>query len=351
MNKDLRIKIGKWVLFCASVMLLGGIGAIVLERGVLPYLSTSKFFGKFKFLDTGAPIVITRREEIRLSEQINNLEVIGKVKNALVRAQLSDGSAVSGMIITNDGMAILPSDAFKGRQTVSITLSSGISYTARIVATDNLTAVTFAKIDTSDLSVSSQGFSQERQVAETLLVVWTTELPGSVSAIPVVLTTRSLVQPSPSKIYDLVNLNATVPIYPGPGFDKLGAVVADKNGSIVGFVTAIGKDAVVIRSEDLKLAINNFLDDQKIAWPGVKLTYTVLTENQAAAQNLPQKFGVMVKGAAAPVQPGDFIYNVAGQDLRLEEGFQQILLSKKAGEKVKLKLIRDEQELEVEIIL
>lgn len=342
MNKDLRVKIRKGIIFYIVVMLLGGIGAIVLERGVLPYLSTTKFFGRFKFLDTGAPIVITRREEIRLSEQINNLEVIGKVKNALVRAQLSDGSAVSGMIVTNDGVAILPSAAFKGRQTVSITLSSGISHTARIVATDNLTAVTFVKIDTSDLPVISPGFSQERQVGETLLAIWTTELPGSVSALPVVLTTRSLVQPSPSKIYDLVNWNATVPIYPGPGFDKLGAVVADQNGSLVGFVTAIGKEAVVIRSEDLKLTINNFLDDQKITWPNLRLSYSIIVS---------PRFGALIKAGGAGLWPGDFIYNVAGQDLRLEEGLQQVFLSKKPGEKVKLKLIRDEQELEVEIIL
>ena len=184
-----------------------------------------------------------------------------------------------------------------------------------------------------------------------MLAIWTTELPGSLSALPIALTTQSVVQPSSARVYDLSHLNASLAIYPGVGADKSGAVIADNSGTVAGFAVPVGKDMIIIRSEDLKLAVNNFLDDQKVAWPALRLSYAVLTENMAANLNLPKRFGALVKSASTIFEPGDFIYSVDGRELRLDEGLQHVILSKKTGDKIKVKFMRANQDRETEVTL
>ena len=108
----------KILLAVLGVMILGGIGGILLNRVVLPYLSTISIFRNISFLEPQAPIVITKREEIRINEGINNLGVVNQTKGSLAAIYIHQGefgssefvfsSVTNGVIATSDGIIIVP---------------------------------------------------------------------------------------------------------------------------------------------------------------------------------------------------------------------------------------------------
>ena len=73
------------------ILFLGGMGGILLERVLFPYLSSWSIFKNVNFLRPETQLVITRREEVRIDEGINQQELASRVKNSLVTVYCYDG--------------------------------------------------------------------------------------------------------------------------------------------------------------------------------------------------------------------------------------------------------------------
>src|SRR3989338_9437774 len=344
----------KILLAALLVMVLGGMGSVFLNRVIFPYLSTISIFRKISFLEPQAPIVITRKEEIRINEGINNVDVVNQTKGSLASIFIHQGefgtsrfdlsSVATGIVATSDGLIIVPSFGLAPSGfLVTAVLSDGKSYRAKVLGIDQLTGLAFVQLEVKNLSVIRQGFGRDVNVGEKLLAVWTNEGPTNVSAIQVSATSRSLPRPSLETIYDGSEPDAFLSLdrgFPGEG---LGAVLVNKDGALVGLAAKIGEDATVLRSEDLKLALDNFLDDKKISWPKIELVYQIFGREQTNLLKFPKEYGILIKSALTGLREGDFVYAVDGIALDSDNDFQSVMLGKKPGTEVNLSIIRNDQ--------
>ena len=357
----LELGIKTIILISLGVIILGGIGGVVLERLILPQLSTWPILRNFSLTSPTAPIVITKREEIHVNEGINNLDVANRVRSSLVTLYLHTGefgsekfhlfSIQSGVIMASDGIIVAALPAARPESQVTVVTANNQIKPAKILATDTLTGLTFLKIEASDLSVIKQGFSQDIALGERLLLISLTEASRDVLIGPVTVVRSSTPQAGFDTIYELANFNTFLETDLNLDLKRVGAVAVNRDGLLVGFMTQIGRNVTVLRSEDLKLALDNFLDDGKITWPTAKISYQIFGEEQTSLLHLPKPYGVLVKSGPAPLLVNDFVFAVSGRELSADDGFQELLLARHPGEKVKLKLLRDGVEKEVEIIL
>ncbi|MBI4050826.1 MAG: serine protease [Candidatus Doudnabacteria bacterium] len=359
MNDKNNIK--KSALTLLFVLFVGGVGGVLMDRVVLPYLASFRMFKNVAVLNPQAPLVITRREEVRITEGINNAEVINKIRPALAVVYVHEGdfgskkfkliSQLNAVIITSDGVLAAPIVNLRQGQKLTAILSGLQTKEAELVANDALTGVSYLKIAVKDLPVAQPGFSQELSVGDRLLAIKLTENSQDPFMIPATVTKKFSASGSLDKVYDFSRLNNFLQIEPNLSSADLGSVAANKDGLVVGLAVQIGEEIVVLRSEDFKLSINNFLDDQKIVWPALKLSYQIFEESQTKLFNIPKKYGILVKQAVAPLHEADFMYAVNDKELSPQESLQDILLAKKPGERIRFKLLRNAQELVVEIVL
>lgn len=345
-----------FVLNLFLIMILGGAGAVILDRAALPYLSTLPVFRNLPLVSRQTPIVINRREEIRISEGVNNAEIVNRAGSVMAPIWVHEGTfpsekfrlagSATGVVVGSDGLLMTPSAALRPGLQTSIVLG-GSAKAAKVLASDPLTGFAFLKIDQKDLPVVRQGFSKEVEVGEKLLALSLGDSPAAIQAKPVTATGKSLPVAGLSRVYDFASLNAFLPVgEPLP----LGALLFNRDAALVGMVAQIGKDQVVVRAEDLKLALDKFFAEGRVSWPNLRASYRVFGKFEAGLYGF-AKEGVLIKTAEAPLREKDFVYAVEGREISPSEGFQEILLGKKPGERAKLKIIRDGQDMEAEITL
>lgn len=364
--RDLRKKMNNRDLLWLTVfvLLVGGVGGALLERVVLPYVAAWPGANRLKILSPQTQLVITKREEIRINEGVNQLEVGNRVKNSLLMIYAHEGKFLSGdfrvvasrsaVVVSSDGVLAVPADGLVPVQTGRIftaIAANGEAAEAKFLAFDRLTGIMFLRVNRDNLPVLRQKESARIQSGERLLAVWGTEERGVPRVHPLTAIAPGTEPPSLLDIYELGSLNAYLQTDWIPSSDALGSAIVDKDGQLVGLLSKIGKELVVLRVEDLKILIDKFLAGQGIHWPNVKLSYQIFSENQTAILGIPKKYGVLLKSGAGQLREDDFIFAVNGRELSPSQTFQSTILSLPAGEKVKLKLIRDQVEKEVEIVL
>jgi|SRR3989344_4467854 len=364
--RDLRKQLNSrdLVWLTVFVLLVGGAAGVLLENLVLPYASTWPGFSRLGVLSRQAPILITKREEIRINEGVNQLEVSGRVKNGLLRIYTHEGDFASGrfrvidsrsgVVVASDGIVAVPADGIApvrpGVKFTAIT-AEGKILAAKFLAFDRLTGLMFLEVQQNNLVVLRQTESTKLQPGEKLLAVWSSEARGSVSVRPLTMVFPSVENPGLAAVYEIGNLNAFLRTDWEPTGEALGGVVVDKDGQLAGFITRIGADLRLLRSEDLKLVFERFLSDGEFRWPSPKISYQVFSENQTELFGLPKKYGVLLKSSFGTLREDDFVYAVDGRELSPIESFQDSILSRRIGQKIKLNLIRDGADKELEISL
>src|SRR3989338_1051883 len=341
-------------------ILASGISAVIFQRLLLPYLSALPVLRDFNILESGAPIIITRREEIRIDQDINTQEITNRVRGSLVKIYMHEPkiilgrpvSVTSGMIATNDGLVIASAQAIRGGASITAVLANGQAHPGRLIFVDELSGTAFIKIEANDLSVLSEVSSQNKRSGETLLALNLDEALG-MNVKTVAMSSSSAPKPGFSQIYNLTQFNGGLDLDPVFSENSAGAVIVDKDGSLVGFATATPSGMKYVRSEDLRLVMSNFLasGSRGTAWPVLPISYLILGSAQAPLLGLPASSGVVIRQGGRGVEAGDYVFMFDGREITFENDFHRMFFAKKAGEKIKLKLLRGKQELELEITL
>lgn len=357
-----RYGLGGLIALAALIFFIGGLGASFFERLLLPYLSTLPIFREFNWLQSEAPILITRREEIRITEGVNQAEVTARVKNSLVTIYLHQGrlvsgdfriqEAFSGVVVSTDGLVVVPVRKVLPNLLITVVTSSGEAFPAAVAARDSFTGLALLKIGGQNLNVIGQGFSRDLLIGDKLILL---DLKGDAdkprSSI-VTVTAPALAEPSLIKSYNFQKPNTTLLTDFRPDESNLGSILANRDGALVGIITRVsGEELTVLRSEELQLFLDNYLDDGAVSWPQLALTYQVLGRAQSKLMGLPKDNGVLIKNNFGALREDDFVFAVNGTAITEKDGFQELLLAKPEGSEVKLKLIRDGEEKEVVIKL
>ena len=335
------------ILLVVFALLLGGLGGVLVERIVLPRVANFPVIRNFPVLQPGSPIVITKREEIRINEGINTTEVISRVKDSLVSVYIG-ATNFTGVVLSSDGLIAVPNFAVKQEQAIRVFTFDGKSFPATFLAQDTFTGVSLLKINAQNLTVIKQGFAKNATPGEKLLALWVEGTSARTGVVSTGLVQKSVPGPSLATSYELAKLNSSVRLDKIFEPAALGGVLVNKDGAIVGMNLGAGR---TVRAEDMRLLFNRYLDLGKVAWTLPSITYQVLSPEQAQILNLPPRFGALVKTGIDGVLVNDFVVAVNGQDLSADTDLQDGFLAKKPGEKVRLKIIRAGLEQEIEISL
>ena len=139
------------------IFLVGGMGGILLDRLVLPYLSTLSWFRHWPLLSSATPLVINRREEIHIDEGINHAEVLNRLRGSLVRVLVHDGEfglprtrllqVLAGVVVTSDGVLVVPTGgALRPEQALTVVFADQEVATARMEAFDSRTGLSLLRV-------------------------------------------------------------------------------------------------------------------------------------------------------------------------------------------------------------
>lgn len=344
------------------ILLLGGLGGVLMDRVVLPYLSTLSVFRSVPLLNPQAPIVINHKEEIHIDEGINTADIISRVKGSLATVYVHDEDFTSpgfrllqtlpGAVVTSDGIIAVPELGVQPNDLLTVLLPGLPAFPAKLLASDGLTGLSLIKIDATNLPVARQGLAADLQPGQSLLMLRSTEAAAGPSVNRLVVAQASAPPASLAQLYDLSHINAYLQTGGTLPAADAGSVVVNQDGLLTGFVVRSPKDgSEILRAEDLKLAIDNFLDDQKVAWPNLNLTYQIWGARQTALFALGHKNGILIKSGPLPLRAGDFVFAVDGKELGAADSFQEIVLAKHPGDAMQLSVVRAGSEKQLEVTI
>ncbi len=267
--------------------------------------------------------------------------------------QRGSGSGViissEGFILTNNHVVDLGSSG-----TLSVELTDGRKFDAKIIGRDPLTDLAVIKIDATNLPAAAFGNSDEVQVGQFVIAVGnplglnSTVTQGIVSALG-----RGQLNLNRDKegygVEDFIQTDAAI----NPG--NSGGGLFDLRGALVGINAAIATRTGAYEGYGFTIPINlakavalDLIDDGKVnrGYIGVKIA--PVTETLAKGLGLTSRDGVLVQdvveggaAASAGLKQGDVILEVDGHKVNAPNHLQSLVAQKRAGQAVDVKVFRD----------
>jgi serine protease Do len=281
----------------------------------------------------------------------------------------------SGVIISSDGYILTNNHVVKDakeRDGIKVTTYDRKTFKAKLIGTDQYTELAVIKIDAKDLPVAYLGNSDESQVGQIVFAVGnplglnSTVTNGIISAIG---RNINIIDDGVDKdgkrtglgIENFIQTDAAI----SPG--NSGGALVDIYGAVIGINTAIATRTGYNQGYGFAVPINlakKVADDiikygkVKRGFIGIKMSPVPLDETDAKALGLPKATGVQVQevvsggaGEAAGIKPLDVILEVDGKEILSSNQLQDIVARKHPGDEVKLKIFRDGNTFEKNVIL
>jgi len=276
----------------------------------------------------------------------------------------------TGFIISSDGLILTNKHVVSDKNAdYTVFLTNGDKYQAKILAQDPVDDIALIKIDATNLPTLPLGNSDGVKLGQTVIAIGNAlgEFRNTVS-IGVVSGLARSVTASDSygnfeTIENVIQTDAAI------NFGNSGGPLINLNGEVIGINTAIASGAENIGfALPINRAIRGVRSYQtlgKITAPFIGIRYTLITSSLQKQKNLPVDYGVLVsKGsngepavfpdspaAKAGIKEGDIILEINGQRIDADHTLSAIIKNYNAGDKITLKILRDQQELNIEVVL
>lgn len=302
-------------------------------------------------------------------------DVVTKVKDSVVEittetttydtfyGQYVQQSAGSGVIISEDGYIITNNHVIDGASDIKIRLTNEKTYEAKLIGKDSTLDVALLKIDEKGLTPATFGNSGKLCVGQTAIVIGNPlgQLGGTVTDGIISALDREI--KLEGKTMNLLQTNAAV----NPG--NSGGGLFDANGNLIGIIVAKSSSSTSGTSvEGLGFAIPvndviDILEDLKTKGyvsgkAQLGISYVDVTDQESMFRYRVDKMGVYVssvnEGSAAEkagIKIYDCITKVDDEEITESTELREIILSHKAGDKIKLTIYRDGKEMEVDVTL
>lgn len=301
-------------------------------------------------------------------EQINECVVgISKLKNTGNTVFLENGSTSlglgTGMVVTENGY-ILTNEHVSGAKytTCYVTLPNGKSYKANVVWSDSDIDLAIVKINAKNLSYVTFGNSSSVKVGEKVYAIGNpigyefqrTVTSGIVSAVNRTITIEE--ENRSSYMEDLIQTDATI----NPG--NSGGPLINSRGEVIGInsvkITSAEGIGFAVPINTVKAIVEKFKTEDKFeeATLGIfaydKNVIPYLNNSLRLAKGI---YVVQVKNnspaAKAGLKEKDILLSIDGKILEKMCDLRCYIYEKKPGDKVSLKVLRNQQERTVEVTL
>lgn len=254
----------------------------------------------------------------------------------------------SGIILTEDGYIVTNQHVIDGATEISVILNTGDEISAKLVGQDTKTDLAVLKIDTDkELTAATLGDSTTVQVGETAVAIGNPmgmEFSGSVTAGIISAVNRTMT--IDDRTYNLLQTDAAI------NSGNSGGALINQYGEVIGInsvklsETGVEGMGFAIAISEAKPVIESLKESGRVSRPYVGLN---ISET---------KYGLFIAGVvkgsgaeAAGLKARDQILEVDGTKVSSTQEINEIRDKKQIGDKMKFKILRDGETIEVDVKL
>ncbi len=374
-------KIVKKIFIILGIVILGGLGGIIMDRYLFPYLSMTSLFANVPFLkkSTEDVTVINRTEQVTVKETTSMADIANQAASSVVNIIVLPGAGqptaavenITGEIVTSDGLIMTYAPDLTANSKYKVLLYDGSVDDATFVGVDAYSNLTFLKIDASNLPVISFGDSSSIEPGEKVVAIGNAS--GSyldsydLGMLTVYMPTFNLGGGTVSSSEKMEGVYDTD--FGNPA-DYVGGPVVDFSGQTIGILGSINvndsQEYFVIPADKVEAVVNKAIDKEIGSDPVLGIYYVPITKTFALANNLNVNGGAMIYSASgqqglaiiydssaqkAGLKMNDIITAVNGTDIDLSHSLPDLLYAFKTGDKIKLTVDRNGQMMKIPVQL
>ncbi len=279
-------------------------------------------------------------------------------------AQVSSGS---GFIVTTDGYVVTNYHVVEAGDTYKVKIGEDIEYDAQLTGYDESSDLAVLKIQSSDtFEPVVIGDSDALQVGEMAIAIGSPlgeELNNSVTVGYISAKDRDV----SSNGINIKMLQTDAAINPG----NSGGPLLDSSGTVIGINTlksnlagydsqgnAISSEGIgfAIPISDAMPIIEEIISTGSYSRPAMGISYAVIDEATATRNNLPEGIIIVEIVSNSPAQKAglevdDIITSMDGTAIQSSADLNSALSTKQIGDKINLKVVRDGNEIDIELTL
>ena len=302
------------------------------------------------------PVVKAAREVGPAVVGITNKAVARDWYNNQVQYEQGVGS---GVIFSADGYIVTNNHVIAGASEIVVSLPDGRNYAGTLVGTDELTDLAVVKIEAENLPAAVFADSSDLMVGEPAIAIGNPmglELKGSVTAGVVSALNRTL-SASDSTV-QLIQTDAAI----NPG--NSGGALVNAEAKVIGInsakIATSGIEGIgfAIPSNTVRDIVNELLANGRVIRPylGVSIFDKESAARQGYRLNAPKgvyvaEFSANGPAANAGIREGDLILSLDGKETNTLSSLRKVILSHKPGDVIKGVILRNNQELSLDIQL
>jgi len=275
----------------------------------------------------------------------------------------------SGFLISSDGLVLTNKHVVLDKEAeYTVLTNDGKKFPAKVLARDPGQDLAIIKIEGNNFPIVKLGDSDNLEIGQTVIAIGNVlgEFRNSVS-VGVISGLGRTVSASGGGFYetleDVIQTDAAI----NPG--NSGGPLLNLKGEVIGINTAMASGAenigFAIPINQAKRDIEQVKTTGKIVYPFLGVRYVLVTDEIQKKNNLPVNYGALVgKGAQgepavtpgsaadkAGIREGDIILEFNGEKITTENSLAKIIMKYHPGDKVKLKILRQNQEKIFEVTL
>ncbi len=320
----------------------------------------------------------------KVTPSIVQIEVVSKAENPygdliekmpffrnMPKDNMEQKGGGSGIIISDDGYILTNNHVVKEAKRVTVNLHDKKKYDATVIGTDPSTDLAVVKIDAEGLTEAFLGDSDRLKVGQWVMAIGnplslsSTVTAGIISAQGRnlnIINNRDANDPTVNNsIENFIQTDAAI----NPG--NSGGALVDLNGAVIGVNSAIATNGMsqsyigygfAIPINIAKAVAKDLIAHGKITRGYIGVNIRPVDQPIAKQKGLKELKGVFVegvveKGAAekAGIEEGDVIIKIDSKQVDEPNELQSFIATKRAGDQVKVTLIRDKIEIEKYVTL
>lgn len=343
-----------YIIIIIIAIISGSLGGLVIDRFLLPFLSSINGLSFLSKLKSDAPIIINRREEIHYNDGANTIELAKEaskyVYDIYVKKNNSINFAGIGVALTNDGVMSVSKDSIEKATEIFAVSSSGNTFRAQVKALDSKSKLAFISIAASNTSIPSFSSAFDLKSGQKIIAV------GSISRfIEREFNAGYVVHPLALGNNEKISVNSDV--YKeslvstiNANQNYIGAPIINLDGKLVAQMLDAN---TMFPAEYLETSLRSLLQNQKIIHSYFGLEYTPYAGYEAEIYAISQP-GVLINKVQAGsasfrvgLKAGDIITKIDGHDFA-GTSFERIL-NTSDKDKYNFTIVRGTEELNIEL--
>ncbi|MEN6325940.1 MAG: trypsin-like peptidase domain-containing protein [Syntrophomonas sp.] len=262
----------------------------------------------------------------------------------------------TGFVISENGYVVTNQHVINGASSITVNLSGNKKYPAKVLGQDYEMDLAVLKIDTGEkLSTLPMGNSDQMRVGDWVVAIGNPYgLDHTVTAG--VVSAKGRPMKIENRIYkNLIQTDAAI----NPG--NSGGPLLNTRGEVIGINTAVDAQAqgigFAISINTAKEVLNDLIDKGKVVRPYIGVWLEPVDKDTANSLGIPVQGMVVfnvVQGSPAEkagLRKYDVILSIDKKTLNDNDTLQEILKSKKVGDKATLEVIRNSKTISVAINL